>query len=154
MLKVRGSWTFSSFFFYFPLYSEILYSSRCHWQMPCGLHSVIHNVECLSFASCFHLSDINESLLGVGPCSAVFLFLAVHGQTCSVIGFKFLHHDWLKLGVLQPCQIRKDFHQRGIVYLPYRRLRVILPMRPWHLHSIMRQWRKGVQIRITALTNP
>ena len=53
----------------------------------------------------------------IGPCSAVFLFLAVHGQTCSVIGFKFLHHKWLELGFLQPCQISTDFHQQGIVYL-------------------------------------
>lgn len=82
-------------------------------EPPCGLHSVVHNDECVSFASYFHFSDIKDVRLSRGPCSAVFLFLAVHGQTCSVIGFKFLHHERLVLGFLQPCQISTDFHQRA-----------------------------------------
>lgn len=77
---------------------------------PSGLHSGTHNAECSSYASHFHVSDIKD----VRPCSAVFLFLAVHGQTCSVIGFKSLHRKQLEPGFLQspptPRQMSTSFH--------------------------------------------
>lgn len=71
---------------------------------------VSYSAECFSFSSSFHFSDIKDIQLSVGPCSAVFLLLPVHGQTCSVIGFYLLHHKPLRLGSLQPCQISTGFH--------------------------------------------
>lgn len=71
---------------------------------------------CDAFSSSFYFySEIKVTGLSVEPCSAVSPFLAVHGQTCSVIGFWSLHHKRLELGFLHPCQTGKDAHQQGII---------------------------------------
>lgn len=114
---------------------------------PSSLRSGTHNAECSSFASYFHVSDIKDAR----PCSAVFLFLAVHGQTCSVIGFKSLHHKRLELGFLQPPSDQ--------LWLPSSVPSPLLTDYARHeaLASLLRNEaakKKGAQIRITALTNP
>lgn len=122
-----------------PPYTKAPLVSAC-LRHKCNVSNMWHTMCDTPFSSSFYSSDIKVMWLSVGPCSAVSPFLAVHGQTCSVIGFWSLHHKRLELGFLQPRQTGKDTHQQGIILSDdffFLNKQGSVPMRPWHLCSIM-----------------